>query len=439
MAALLDIEDLVVRRGGWSARIPALHLAAGGAAALFAPSGAGKSSLLAGLFGLLDDAGVTGVVRWRGAAWSALPGPARRRALREEIVFLPQDAAAALDPLAPIGRQVAQATGVPVATAAATLGELGVGHPEALCRRLPHEVSGGEAQRALLAIAFLRQPALLVADEPTAGLDAEAHRDVLQRLQALRGRGVALLLATHDPRLPPAVGAVVHLGSDDGFRPGSIAVRPWPAAGAIAEVGQVPVLAARGIAIAFGGRVVLEGVDFVVHRGEVVALLGASGAGKTTLARILAGHLQPDAGTLERPARRPAVQLVPQDAFASLTPGRSVASLLAETALGTDAAAAAARLQLAADPLARSAGQLSGGERRRAALLRALSVRPDVLLLDEPTAGLDREAAIAVVQAVLALQRERGLAVVLITHDHELAAAVARRTVELRGGRLCEG
>jgi peptide/nickel transport system ATP-binding protein len=439
VAGLLEIEAFEVRRRDWAVRLPALRLDAGQVAALFAPSGAGKTTLLAALFGLLDrgDATVAGSVCWRGVPWGSLPAAERRRQLRQEIVFLAQDAPSALDPLAPIGRQIADATGAALPAVVATLQELGVEPSRQVCGRLPHQVSGGEAQRVLLAIACLRRPALVVADEPSASLDDESYAELVRQLRRLVVRGAAALLATHDGRLLRDLEARALVGTDGVFAAGTVGAEPWPASGSKTDVGTVPVLTATGVAVARAGRQVLHGVDLQLCRGEIVALVGASGAGKTTLARVLAGQLRPAAGAVVRPGRAQAVQLVPQDAFGSLTPGRSVASLVDETAANGDLDRVASRLHLDAAALARAAGQLSGGERRRAAILRAVTVRPDVLVLDEPTSGLDRATAVQVMRSVLELQRDRGMAILLITHDRELAQAVAHRVLALRGGRLC--
>ncbi len=439
VAGLLEVNGFTVqRRDGWSVRIPRLAIDRGEVVALHGPSGAGKSTVLGGMFDLAGaDLACRGSVCWRGAEWRELLAPSQRRALRQEITFLAQDASAALDPLLPIGRQIQQATACSTEAAAAMLGDLGVQGSGELCRRLPFQVSGGEAQRALLAIAFLRAPVLVVADEPSASLDPTAYAELRSHLAALVDRGAALLLASHDHRLLRDLEASVLDFVEGAFVPGVVVPAAWPDHGREPDVGTVPLLAAEGLRVSFAGRPVLRDVDFAVHRGEVVALVGDSGVGKTTLARVLTGHLRPDAGVVRRPARPRAVQLVPQDAFASLTPRRAIGSLVAETAIGGEAELLTARLQLPPALLQRQARQLSGGERRRAALLRAISVRPDVLVLDEPTAALDRDTAVAVMRSVLAVQRDRGMAIVLITHDLELARAVAHRVLELHGGELC--
>jgi len=438
---VLEVADFTVRRpDGWSIGLPAITLARGGVAALYGPSGCGKTTLLEALFGLREHEPytITGQVLFQGNAFAAMTAHQQRLLRREDLAILMQGAHSALDPLQPVGRQVEQATQCSEGAVVSMLQRLGVAEAQMLVRRLPHEIAGGQAQRILLAIAFLREPALVIADEPSASLDGGSYAEMLAHLRGLVAQGSAILLASHDDRLLRDLGAAVFALEDRAFRPALLQPSPWPALAAHGLNHAAPVLVARSVRVAFGARTVLDGVDFEVGRGEVVAIVGESGAGKTTLARVLTGHLRPDAGAVERPPQRRAVQLVCQDAFASLTPGRTLRALLAEATVPSfDVAAAAAALRLPLYVLDRTAAQMSGGERRRAALLRALAVQPVVLVLDEPTASLDRATAAAVVESLLVLQQSSGLAMVVITHDHELAQAIAHRVVTVAGGRLC--
>jgi peptide/nickel transport system ATP-binding protein len=436
---VLTVDDFALRRAtGFTATLPRLRLGRGEAVALFGPSGAGKSSLL---HAMLGDPGAGVAVRGQVRLFDTDPlaaTPAGRRALlRTKIAWVVQDAVAALDPLLPVGRQIEQATGCAQEQAAGALRELGIADAASLALRLPHQISGGQAQRVLLAVVLLRQPELVVADEPSASLDDDATAELARRLQQLRARGTALLLATHDQRLLDAVGASLLLAADGAFVPGEAVRAPWPPRPRDVAAGRVPVVQCRGVCVQFGDLRVLDGVDLDLVRGEVVALVGPSGAGKTTLARVLCGHLQPQRGTVQRPPRRQAVQMLFQDALGSMTPGRTLRSLIAEArAPFFDPERAGAELALAPELLDRTPARLSGGERRRGALLRALAVNPDVLVLDEPTASLDRATAVAVVGTLLGIRRQRGVALLLVTHDRELAHAVADRVLVLREGRL---
>lgn len=440
VGCLLEVRDFVVTAtGGPSIALPQLALAPGDVGAIHGPSGCGKSTLLAALFGLLSRPGwrATGHVASDGKALAARDGEERRRWLRHDVAFLPQDAHSALDPLQSVGVQLEQATTCSRDEGLAMLQRLGITEAADLWERRPHAISGGQAQRVLLAIAFLRRPRLVVADEPSASLDGGSYAELVAHLRELRQHGSAVLLATHDLRLLDDLAAKVWSFTDGAFVPATPGAAPWPRR-SNQELGSLAVLAAYDVHHAFGSRRVLTGVDFQLRRGEVVAIVGESGAGKTTLVRILVGHLRPDAGSIERPERRTALQLVCQDAFGSLTPGVPLAHLLAEAkAPFFDAGAGMAAVRLPEALLRSPRERLSGGELRRAALLRALAVNPDVLVLDEPTASLDRATAVAVLETLMIQQRSRGLALVLVTHDHELARAVSHRVLLLQGGRLC--
>ena len=438
-ATVLRVDRFELRRGdGFAAQLPELQLESGQVAALYGPSGVGKTSLLEGMFGLAPSNGsvCSGSVEVLGKEFAELAATDRQHQLRTNMSWVMQDAQAALDPLQPVLDQLRQATGESAEVCTEALEQLGIADADALGQRLPHAISGGQAQRVLLAVALLRKPRLLVADEPSASLDDESFGVLVTKLRQLHQQGTAILLATHDRRLLEELQAKVLVANGEVFMPGELAPRSWPNLTDESGRGEVSILRVKGLKVRFGDNDVLDGVDLDLRRGEVVALVGGSGVGKTTLARVLSGHHRPDAGLIERPPRRVAIQLLSQDAFASLTPGRTLRSMLSEvSAPYFDAEAQAAALSLPVAVLDRSAAEMSGGERRRAALLRAMAVNPDVIVLDEPTASLDHESAVAVVKSLMALRELRRVALVIITHDRDLARSVANRVVTLHEGR----
>jgi len=443
---VLEVDGFCVqRRAGSQWQLPGLRLLPGEAAALFGASGSGKTTLLLALFGLLPPAEVScrGRVVVLGSDLAQRTAQGCRALLQQGVLLLTQDAQQALDPLQPVGDQLAQASGCKLAAVGPALAQLGIAEPAAFGRRLPHAISGGEAQRALLAIALLRPPALLVADEPGRSLDAGNLFLLRQHCQRLQAAGTSLLLASHDEPLLRQLGARLLLPTAGCFLPGAPSLAAWPARPRLAPSTPNPVvLAGNNLHFHYAGTPVLAGVDLSLRAGELVGLAGPSGAGKTTLLRLLAGHATLASGAVQRPADPRRVQYCPQDARASLTPGRTLASLLAEArAPQFDLARAMAVLHFSPALLQRPVEQLSGGEQRRAALLRAFAVQPQVLLLDEPTAALDRAAAVGLLAELQALQAAESPAatrpaVLLASHDLEMLRSCSDRVVELRAGTL---
>jgi energy-coupling factor transport system ATP-binding protein len=293
-----------------------------------------------------------------------------------------------------------------------------------LADRVTGELSGGELQRVSLASALALEPQLLLLDEPTSQLDpeaAEAFFDLIERLPC------AVLVSEQRPARPLAhVDRVLFMDA------GRIVLEApreealiWLAQNRPLYLPHAPdvVCRVRDVRFTYGDRVVLEGASLEVRRGEVVALTGRNGAGKTTLALIAAGLLEPDAGEVTH-AR---AAYLPQD------PGRHLVteSVLDEVALGSSPDRA--RLTLARLGLTeheeRHPRDLSSGERERLALATVLATEPELLILDEPTRGVDPERKQELARLLRAEAPGRGTLVV--THDLPWAVEVADRVVEL--------
>jgi energy-coupling factor transport system ATP-binding protein len=306
--------------------------------------------------------------------------------------------------------------------ARAALETVGAGH---LAERRVAELSGGELQRVCLASTLALEPALLLLDEPTSQLDAEGAVTLLELVRRLaRDRGMAAVISEHRVARTTAFCDRVVCLDDGAIVPGHPVVAPLPRHTA-RPAGEV-VCALDGVDFAYaGGKPVLSGITLEVRRGEIVALTGPNGGGKSTLGKVAAGLLDPDSGTRACAGRA---------SYLSQDPGRYLARERCddEVALGARDAVTATRA-LAAVGLtgygARHPRDLSSGERERLALAAVLAGEPDLLVLDEPTRGVDPEARARL--AVLLRNEAPKRATLLITHDHELVAAVADRIVEL--------
>jgi energy-coupling factor transport system ATP-binding protein len=311
--------------------------------------------------------------------------------------------------------------------ARAALDDVGAGD---LAEREIAELSGGELQRVCLASTLALRPALLLLDEPTSQLDVEAARSLIALVRTLaRERGTAIVLSEH--RLAHALDVADRVIQLDGGRvvydgpPRKAdavgALRPRESASPSA--GEI-LCRLDGVDFRYGeAPPVLAGMSLALRRGEIVALAGPNGSGKSTLGKLAAGLLEPDAGTAVRTGRA---------SYLTQDPGRYLARERCddEVALGARDSETAARA-LAEVGLAGYEGRhprdLSSGERERLALAAVLATEPDVLVLDEPTRGVDPEARARL--ASLLRSRAPGRATLLITHDLDLARAVAHRIV----------
>jgi energy-coupling factor transport system ATP-binding protein len=313
-------------------------------------------------------------------------------------------------------------------------------------------LSGGERQLVQLAAVLALRPELVALDEPTSQLDPDGAEAVLVACLALARTSRAVVVAEHRlETLLPAADRMLLVEDgrveDDALAGPSTTGPALRAAPRPRSAGTATAWEMRGVAAGPAGRTgpaIVEDVDLAGAAGEVVVLMGPNGSGKTTLLRTLAGLLAPLAGTVRRPEGRTAY--LPQNPGALLhlpTVRAEVALTLRRTGRtgptgppeSPDAMLAAFGLTALGDRYPRD---LSSGERQRAALAATLAGAPTLVLLDEPTRGMDTAARSSLVAAVEALTAG-GSAVVVATHDETLAAALADRTILLGGGRVTEG
>jgi ABC-type glutathione transport system ATPase component len=469
-ADVLRAEGLTVVDGSGRRLVDGVGLGAraGEVVALVGPSGCGKTTVLGAVLDALPPGlrRTSGTLRWRGEP--VPPGRPARRWRRAEVGFVGQDPAAALDPLLTVGAAVTDAGGGRSRADRRERGRVLLERLDldvaALWGRRCTRLSGGQAQRVVLARALVADPGLLVLDEPTSALDPATLDLVVALLEERRaaGRGPALVVSHDTGFVDRVADRVVELRAGAATAPrgrvGPMTVAgPIPADHTDRHVPTASVLSVYGLDLAHGGHRVLGGVDLAVAAGELVAVQGPSGGGKTTLLRSLAG-LHPSVGgtvallgdslpgSVERRtvAQRRAVQLVAQDPVGSLNPAHRVGTTLARprrVLAGCSRAEARAevgpllrRVGLDADLAERRPGELSGGQRQRVAVARALAAGPQLLLADEVTAALDAAAADALLDLLERL-RAGGLAVLAVTHDAGVADR-ADRILRVVGGTL---
>ncbi|WP_067653083.1 ABC transporter ATP-binding protein [Nocardia harenae] len=411
--------------------------------ALTGPSGSGKTTLMRLLLGQRPPgATVEGALTVAGHDVLALDPAALRRFRRTAVAYVAQDPGSALNPLLRVRTLLAE-----VAADRASIPETLrlVGLDETFLSRRSGTLSGGQQRRVALARALVRRTGVLVLDEPFAGLHGALRTEIAALVQRIaRERGVAVLLSGHDTATVHGIAdQVIELGSAPAV---STAVPPDEG-----PTGDI-VLRATGLTARADGVQILTDVDLELAAGSALAVVGASGAGKTTLARVLAGLHTDAGGTLELHGERTplgprGIQLVTQNPRSALNPRRTVAQTIGRPLRRvarvpradlprriTDLLTA---VDLPADLAPRRPHELSGGQRQRVALARALAAEPAVLICDEITTALDHATATAVL-TLLAHLRTRGTTLLVISHDIPLVATFCPYTLVLDQGKVVE-
>lgn len=450
--SLLKAEDMSVRDGKTTLLAPlSLHLDPGEPLVVLGETGSGKSLMAQALMGTLppglDARGRVAI----GARLLNAGAPGQFRALwGREIGVLPQEPWLSLDPLMRARGQVAEAHALVrglqrakararAETDLATLGLDGAG------ARYPHELSGGMAQRVAIAAARAGGARIVIADEPTKGLDVARRDDVATLLLSGMGEGGGLLVITHDLALARRIGGrlivlrageVVEGGTTEqvftapreAYTRALLAADPEGWTPRCAKVRDGPsVVQAEGLAVARGGRTLFKGVSLAIASGGIFGVTGPSGCGKSTLGDALLGLVEPVKGRIaRRPGEGPhAFQKLYQDPVAAFprkrSLGRTISDALALAGGRThDVDAMLDRLGLDPGLLARRPGAVSGGELQRLSLLRVLLRRPSFIFADEPTSRLDPITQARVIALLTETAERDGVALMLVSHDKAL-------------------
>ncbi len=544
MTSLLSVEDLAISfnvHGGVvdAVRGVSFRIPAGGSVALVGESGSGKSVVSQAIMGLLPMAAdVRGGrilfadpnARGRVVDIAQLPRDASEmRAIRGgRISIIFQEPMTSLSPIHTIGDQIGEALELHRNVHGAAANELvvemlrlvGFPDPKRAPRTYPFELSGGLRQRAMIAMALICRPCLLIADEPTTALDVTIQAQILKLIKDLQAElGMALLMITHDLGVVANVadeivvmyhGKVMESGTlDDIFRhpahpylkallhavprfhmaPGerlvplreippptgqmTLAREPWPqgadAAGPLLQVKDLTKrfrVRRRGLGGGSGGfKMAVDDVSFDIRRGESLGLVGESGCGKTTLAKLIMRALTPDSGEVKFNDRgrsvdvlslknsalmqfRRKIQFMFQDPIGSLNPRMTVLDILSEPLVIHNVGDRESRGELVKElmqlvglnvrDLKRYPHSFSGGQRQRIGIARALALRPDLVICDEPVSALDVSIQAQVLNLLKDLQEKLGLTYLFISHNLAVVDYIADRIMVMCAGQIVE-
>lgn len=479
-----------------------IEVSRGEVVALIGASGSGKTTLALAALGHLRPGLVSagGSVWLDGTDMLTAQQAVLNRMRGQSAAYIAQSAAAAFNPRIRLGEQVIESALLHRSQTPQQARErarelfryLSLPTPERIGTRFPYQVSGGQLQRFMIAMGMQEEPLLLVCDEPTSALDVTTQVEVMRLLkQVIADNRTAALFVSHDLAVVAQIatriavmraGRIVEIGDTRQIieAPREAYTRELIAAcqhlslhsltqGPSRKASQAgPALAVKSLNAGYGKVkdgtpqiATLRNVDLTVGKGEIVAVIGESGSGKTTLARVVAGLHAPAAGTVtlngaplagldmqRTQGERRRIQLAVQMADTALNPKHRLRRILGRVLAffhGLKGAAAEKRMRellamvsLPEHYLDRYPTQISGGEKQRVNLARALAAEPDILICDEITSALDTIVAGQIVALVKRLRDELGLTIIFISHDLATVASIADRVTVLRHGRVVE-
>lgn len=455
-------------------------------------SGSGKSITSQAIMGLLDI-GVrvaSGEIAFQGQDMLKLNATDHRAIVGRRIALIFQEPMASLNPIYKVGDQIAEVFRIHTELDRQTirkrvielLTEVHLPDPDKIYNAYPHQLSGGQCQRVVIAMALALEPAVLIADEPTTALDVTTQAQILRLIDELQQRHrTAVIFITHDFGVVKDIadrvvvmekGRLVESGPAatilqqprEPYTRALLAAVPKLEPRDARPNSREPVLEARNLRKTFnsGGRqfTALDDVSLTLRRGETIGLVGESGSGKSTFARAIIRLVDTDTGEIRidgqdithlkgKPLRhlRKSVQIVFQDPYSALDPRQTVGATIAEGPIihgmpvGEANARAAELLQavgLGPDAAKRYPREFSGGQRQRICIARALALKPDLLIADESVSALDVSVQAQVLDLLNRMQEQHGFGMIFITHDLRVASSICDRIAVMQRGSLVE-
>jgi len=475
-----DPHDITIVEG------VSVSLEGGKVLGLIGESGAGKSTI--GLSAMAYGRGgvriTGGEVTLNGRDILELGYKGLRGLRGREVTYVAQSAAASFNPAKRLMEQVIEATlkhglcsrAEAEARAVRLFGKLGLPNPETIGSRYPHQVSGGQLQRVMTAMALCPEPSLVIFDEPTTALDVTTQIDVLAAIkEAIRDTGVAALYITHDLAVVAQVSdhiLVLRNGKKVEYGPVKQIIEDphEDYTRALVSVRSIdhnekepaePVLRVDNVTARYKGTNfdVLSNVTVDVAPGQTLAIVGESGSGKSTLARAITGLLPPSAGRITFADRTLSpdlksrsrddlreLQMIYQMADVAMNPRQTVGTIIGrplEFYFGMRGEEKRKRVQELLDQIEMGTGyidrypaELSGGQKQRVCIARALAAKPRLIICDEVTSALDPLVADGILKLLLELQAQEGVAYLFITHDLATVKAIADSIAVMYQGKV---
>ena len=488
---LLDIKGLKIQGFSdehWHDIIKGvdLKLRRGQIMGLIGESGAGKSTLGLAAMGYTQPGCriIGGSIHFDGVDLAQLPDKQKRDYWGNRMTYVAQSAAASFNPAHRLIEQTTRSTirfGIKDKSSAyqdafELYDALNLPEPETIGERYPHQVSGGQLQRVMTAMAMSPRPDLIIFDEPTTALDVTTQVEVLSSMRTIvETFNTAAIYITHDLAVVAQMADVIKVlrygeeveesSTRDMLKsPKADYTKSLWSVRALQKQEQKPtasILSLKGVDAAYGSAKVLHKVDIEVPKGSTVAVVGESGSGKSTTARVITGLLPQTAGTvvfdgIELPRalanrtkeQKRRIQMIYQMADTAMNPRQTVRDIIGrplEFYLDMQGHEKANRIlellemiELGGSFLERLPSELSGGQKQRICIARALAAAPDFIICDEVTSALDQIVQEGILTLLLRLQKELGLSYLFITHDISTVKAIADQVVVMNQGLVVE-